>query len=361
VALALQPVDSGMDFPVFAVSPPGDTDRIMVLERDGTIWLRKDGVRLPTPFLDLTGITGGGHEYGVLGLAFHPQYASNHRFFVYYVDNDANAQLVEYQATDADHASPTPVDTLLSLTFPSDAIHYGGTIGFGRDGYLYIALGDARTGGSPSSPAQDSTSLFGKMLRLDVDHAKPYAIPPDNPYVNRTGWRTEIYDLGLRNPYRWSFDRQTGDLYIGDVGEDNWEEVDFRPYGQGGANFGWPITEGTRCFRPLAGCSTEGLVLPVVTYSHNDGCSVTGGVVYRGSEIPDLQGTYLYGDFCGGWVRRAEITGGRAVDAGPQLDLPLINGNVDDVVGICEDAQGEVYVVAASGWLYKIVEAPQVS
>ncbi|HET8648875.1 MAG TPA: PQQ-dependent sugar dehydrogenase, partial [Gemmatimonadales bacterium] len=216
VALALQPVDSGMNFPLFAVSPPGDTDRMMVLERDGTIWLRKDGVRLPTPFLDLTGITGGGHEYGVLGLAFHPQYASNHRFFVYYVDNDANAQLVEYQATDADHASPTPVDTLLSLTFPSDAIHYGGTIGFGRDGYLYIALGDARTGGSPSSPAQDSTSLFGKMLRLDVDHARPYAIPPDNPYVNRAGWRPEIYDLGLRNPYRWSFDRQTGDLYIGD-------------------------------------------------------------------------------------------------------------------------------------------------
>ena len=351
--LALVPVDSMYDFSVFATSPPGDAHRQLILERGGRIVLRKDGIRQDSAFLNISNLTGQGHEYGVLGLAFHPAYASNRRFFVYYIDNNADARLVEFQADpDFDHASPMIVHSLLTQAVDSDAVHYGGTIAFGPDGYLYVGMGDGTTGGTPSSPAQDSTSILGKMLRLDVNGAAPYAIPPDNPYVGRPGWREEIYMLGLRNPYRWSFDRANGDLYLGIVGEDSWESVAWVPrQAQPGANLGWPIVEGSHCFRPATGCSTAGLTLPVVEYSHSEGCSVTGGYVYRGSAISGLRGTYFYGDFCGGFVRSFRISGGTAVD---RMTYPgFVQG--DNIVGFGEDAGGEIYVVYASGKIWKIV------
>ncbi|HSE28221.1 MAG TPA: PQQ-dependent sugar dehydrogenase [Gemmatimonadales bacterium] len=356
VALRFAPVDSGLDFPVFAVAPPGDPTRLLVLERGGVVHLRKNGVRSPTPFADLTGLTGApgsGLEYGVLGLAFHPQYGANRRFFVYYINPNEDARLVEMRAAASfDAAEPDVVDTLLALDINEYAVHYGGTIGFGPDGMLYVGLGDGETGGTAaSSPAQDSTNLRGKMLRLDVDAGTPYAIPPDNPFLGRPDWAGEIWHLGLRNPYRWSFDRQTGDLWLGDVGEDAVEELDFLPAGSGGLNLGWPYREGSACFLPPAGCRSAGLTPPFLVYDHGQGCSITGGHVYRGAAWPALRGYYLYGDFCRSLVRVVRRSSAGAPVDRSEWALPVAN---DNVTGFGEDAAGEVYVVLASGRVYRV-------
>ena len=356
LTLHFAPVDSGLDFPVLATAPPGDPTRLLVVERGGTIHLRKDGVRQPTPFADLTGLTGDagtGLEYGVLGLAFHPQYAANRRFFAYYINPEEDARLVEMRAAASfDQAEPGVVDTLLALDINDYAVHYGGTIAFGPDGKLYVGLGDGETGGTAANtPAQDSTNLRGKMLRLDVDAGTPYAIPADNPFVGRTTWRGEIWHLGLRNPYRWSFDRLTGDLWLGDVGEDAVEELDFVAANAPGRNFGWPWREGSACFLPATGCPSTGLTAPFLEYGHGEGCSITGGYVYRGGAWPALRGHYLYGDFCRSEVRvvRREASGSPA-DEG-EWPLPVVG---DNVTGFGEDAGGEVYVVLASGRVYRV-------
>ncbi len=356
LALRFAPVDSGLDFPVFVTAPPGDPSRVLVLERGGIVHLRKDGVRLPTPFADLTALTspaGSGNEYGVLGLAFHPQYAANRRFFVYYINVDEDARLVEMRAAAGfDQAEPAIVDTLLALDINDYAVHYGGTIGFAPDGKLWIGLGDGETGGTAAgSPSQDSTNLRGKLLRIDVDAGSPYAVPPDNPFLGRPGWRGEIIHLGLRNPYRWSFDRETGDLWLGDVGEDSVEELDFLPAGAAGLNLGWPYREGTACFLPPSGCPSAGLVAPFLEYDHGAGCSITGGYVYRGADWPALRGHYLYGDFCRSAVRVVRRTpSGGAADRS-EWPLPVAG---DNVTGFGEDARGEVYVALASGRVYAV-------
>lgn len=353
--LTLAVVDSGFDFPIQVLSPPGDTSRLLVLERPGRVVLFKNGVRQDSAFVNLTaltGVPGVAREYGVLGLAFHPDYAANHRLFAYLLDTNEDTRLIELAAEPGlDHASPVPVRTILQFSQPSYAIHYGGTVAFGPDGYLYLATGDGETGGVPSSPAQDSTSLLGKMLRLDVDAGEPYAIPPGNPFVGRPGWRGEIYHVGLRNPYRWSVDRGTGDFWFGDVGEDNWEEVDRAHAGAAGLNFGWPYHEGTHCWRPATGCPTAGMTPPVYEYSHADGCSVIGGVVYRGTAIPGRQGTYLFGDFCQNTFRsltRTAASGAHVTTWTPPIPA-------DNLSGFGEDAAGEVYVTMASGRVYKVV------
>ncbi len=356
IVLRFAPVDSGLDFPVFAVAPPGDPTRLLVLERGGLIHLRKDGVRSPTPFADLTGLTadpGSGLEYGVLGLAFHPQYAANRRFFVYYINEDEDARLVEMRADATfDQAEPGLVDTLLALDINDYAVHYGGTIAFGPDGKLYVGVGDGETGGTAAnSPAQDSTNLRGKMLRLDVDAGAPYTIPPDNPFVGRPAWAGEIWHLGLRNPYRWSFDRLTGDIWLGDVGEDSVEELDFLPAGSRGLNLGWPYREGSSCFLPATGCPSAGLTLPFLEYDHGQGCSITGGFAYHGADWPALRGYYLYGDFCRSTVRVVRRSaGGAAVDRS-EWALPVAD---DNVTGLGEDARGEMHVILASGRVYRV-------
>jgi len=356
--LTLQVVDSGYDFPIQVVAPPGDTTRLFVLERPGRVVLIKNGVRQDSAYVNLTGLTGVpgvAREYGVLGIAFHPQYASNRRLFAYLLDQNEDTRLVELSAeANLDHASPVPVQTILQFSQPSYAIHYGGTVAFGNDGYLYLATGDGETGGVSSSPAQDSTSLLGKMLRLDVDGAAPYAIPPGNPFVGRPGWRGEIYHVGLRNPYRWSVDRQTGTFWIGDVGEDSWEEVDEAPSGEAGLNFGWPYREGNACWIPSSGCPSTGMTPPVYAYSHADGCSVIGGVVYRGNAIPGRKGTYLFGDFCQNTFR--SLTRNAGGSASVTTWTPPIPA--DNLSGFGVDAAGEVYVTMASGRLYRIVAAP---
>lgn len=354
--LTLTAIDSGYDFPIQVIAPPGDSTRLMVLERGGRVVLRKAGVRLDSAYVNLTGLTGVpgvAREYGVLGVAFHPQYASNRRLFVYLIDANEDTRLIELSADlGLDHASPVPVRTLLQFSQPDYAIHYGGTVAFGKDGYLYLATGDGETGAVPSSPAQDSTSLLGKMLRLDVDAGAPYTIPPDNPYVGRPGWRGEIYHVGLRNPYRWSVDRQTGDFWWGDVGEDSWEEVDFAAAGVAGLNFGWPYREGNACWLPASGCPSAGLTAPAYEYPHSEGCSVIGGVVYRGSAIPGRKGTYLFGDFCRNTFRSLARSSTGTISAVTTW-TPAIPA--DNLSGFGEDASGEAYVTMASGMVYKVV------
>jgi len=356
--LTLQAVDSGYDFPIQVLAPPGDTSRLLVLERPGRVVLIKNGVRQDSAYVNLTaltGVPGVAREYGVLGIAFHPQYASNRRLFAYLIDQNEDTRLVELSAeANLDHASPAPVQTILQFSQPSYAIHYGGTVAFGKDGYLYLAPGDGETGAVPSSPAQDSTSLLGKMLRIDVDGGVPYAIPPGNPFVGRPGWRGEIYHVGLRNPYRWSVDRQTGDFWIGDVGEDRWEEVDAAPASAAGLNFGWPYREGNACWRPTTSCPSAGLTPPAYAYSHADGCSVIGGVLYRGNAIPGRKGTYLFGDFCRNTFRSLTRSSGGA--ARVTIWTPSIPA--DNLSGFGEDAAGEVYVTMASGRIYQMVAAP---
>ena len=358
-ALRLAPVDSGYDFSIFVASPPGDRERLLVVERGGAIHLRRDRVRQPVPFLDLTSRTGGAGEHGVYSIAFHPQYAVNRQLYAYYVAHDGSSQVARFTADPSgDTADPASELTILSQPQPAGAVLYGGRIGFGPDGKFYVAFGDGVPGAGPASAAQDSGSFMGKMLRIDVDAGTPYAVPPDNPYVARAGWRPEIWQLGFRNPWRWSFDRGTGDLYLGDVGEDRLEEVNVleSPI-EGGNNFGWPFMEGDGCFEPATGCETAGLVTPLVQYSHDgNGCSVTGGHVYRGRDYPALRGTYLYSDFCGGWIRSFRLEGGAAAEAYPEVPAPLAGGLTDNAVSFGEDADGEVYVVYASGRIYRIEE-----
>jgi glucose/arabinose dehydrogenase len=358
-ALRLVPVDSGYDFSIFIAAPPGDTTRLLVVERGGRILLRKHGVRQDSAFLNLTGLTGLGHEYGVYSIAFHPQYATNRRLFAYYVDNNGDTRVAEFRAdVSFDHADPPPGREILAVAQSATADLYGGEIAFGPDGMLYIALGDGDGGGDPLSRSQDSTSLLGKMLRLDIDSGDPYGVPPDNPYANRPGWRPEIWQLGLRNPWRWSFDRETGDLWIGDVGEAEWEEIDVLPSPLstgGGQNYGWPRMEGDHCYQPAVACQNASFVLPVWEYSHSPACAIMGGYVYRGSAFAALAGTYFYGDYCGGWVRTLRFNGGTLVEPYPALASPLIN---DNPVSFGEDAAGEVYVAMASGRVYRIEATP---
>jgi hypothetical protein len=364
VPLALAPVDSGYDFATMVAAPPGDAHRLFVLERGGRVWVRTDGVRGAAPVLDIAAAVGTGGD-GLLGIAFHPQFAANRRLFLYYVAGDAQGRLVEYRATpDLAGIEPAPVRTLLTLPFPVGSFHNGGTIGFGPDGKLYAAFGDGGIEqGPPPLAAQDSTTLLGKMVRLDVDAATsggaPYAVPGDNPFTARAGWRGEIWLLGFRNPFRWSFDPQTRDLWLGDVGEDDWEEIDRVRAGQGLRNLGWPLMEGSHCFGAATCDPGRVLVRPAFDYGHDEGCSVVGGVVYRGSAIPELAGTYLYGDFCGGWVRRLRPAGDAVTRDAGSLVAPLVNGRTDNPVGFGEDAAREVYVVYASGRIYRVVREPR--
>ncbi len=342
-------VGSGLNQPLFLTAPPGD-DRLFIVEKGGSIRIVADGNLLTAPFLTIPGITTDG-ERGLLGLAFHPGYAGNGRFFVNYTDGAGDTQIVEYHADPASNvADPTPVRTILSIDQPYPN-HNGGMIAFGPDGFLYIGMGDGGSGGDPDENGEDPTTLLGAMLRIDVDSQSPYAIPAGNPYDGTNGAR-EVWITGVRNPWRWSFDRSTGELYIGDVGQNEWEEIDVVPAGVGGIDLGWDRMEGLHCFEPSSGCDTTGLTMPVLEYGHGEGNSVTGGYVYRGSAIPGLAGTYFYGDFGAGWIRSFTMSGGVAAD---QRDWTSVVGTVPALASFGEDSAGELYVVSIAGKIYKIV------
>jgi len=358
VHIALEPVTSGFTSPLYLTAPPGDTDRLFVVERGGRIKIVKDGQVLATPFLDLSAEVTAGSERGLLSLAFHPEYASNGYFYVDYTDADSAAShVVRYTvSSDPDMADAGSASALLSVAQPF-ANHNGGMLKFGPDGMLYVGLGDGGGGGDPTGNGQNTSTLLASILRLDVDGASPYAIPPDNPFVGDAGARAEIWAYGLRNPWRFSFDRETGDLYIADVGQNAHEEVDFEPSpSAGGVNYGWNVMEGSYCYRPSSGCSMTGLTLPVYDYPHTEGCSITGGYVYRGSASPSLEGRYFFSDYCAGWIRSFGVAGSGVATAIDVQDHTVDVGTLSSVSSFGEDAAGELYVVSLDGSVWRIVE-----
>lgn len=320
---------SGLSQPVDITHAGDGSGRLFVVERSGRVRIIKNGNLLGTPFLNITDRVGdGSSEQGLLSIAFPPNYASKGYFYVYYTDNSGDTVVARYRITAApDIADPNSEEVILTIDQPSTN-HNGGQLAFGpNDGYLYIATGDGGFGGDPQNHAQNPNSLLGKILRIDVEPISPpqtispnhvlylpiifstnhqpkssYIIPPGNPYTQTTGYRDEIWALGLRNPWRFSFDQETGDLYIGDVGQGSYEEIDHQPASSpGGENYGWRIMEGAHCYN-AASCDITGLTLPVVEYNHSLGCSVTGGAVYRGQDYAGMQGVYFYADYCSGRI-----------------------------------------------------------
>jgi len=352
--IGLTPVISGMSSPVLLTAPPGDLTRLFIVEQSGAIRIIKNGTLLSTAFLTLSDSISTGSEQGLLGLAFAPDYASSGRFYVSYTNKHgplaAGTSLIERYTVsgNADIANAASGQRLLTLDDPYDN-HNGGMIAFGPDGYLYYGMGDGGGGGDPLNSGQDRTDLFASMLRLDVSGSGPYTIPASNPYATHPSFRHELWNHGLRNPWRWSFDRQTGDLYIGDVGQGAHEEIDVQLASSGGGeNYGWRSMEGFSCYG-ASSCNQTGLTLPKLDYDHSQGCAVTGGYVYRGSAT-SLRGRYLYADYCGGWVRSFRFAGGAATD---QRDEPALapGGNI---TSFGEDAAGEVYVLTQGGSVYRI-------
>jgi glucose/arabinose dehydrogenase len=337
--------------PLFLTAPPGDMSRLFVVEQGGRIRVIRHDTLLTTPFLDLsTSVTHGG-EQGLLSMAFHPGYVNNRYFYVSYTDTNGDSRIVRYRTSaNPELADMTTATEILSLAQPY-ANHNGGLVAFGPDGRLYIGFGDGGSGGDPQGNGQNRGTLLGKLLRIDVDAGSPYAIPADNPFVGQAGVRGEIWAYGLRNPWRFSFDAATGDLYIADVGQSAREEVDVQPAAHaGGANYGWNVMEGSICYA-AASCSQAGLTLPVTDYTHADGCSITGGYVYRGQSLPVLQGRYLYSDYCTGWVRSFTYAGGQATDPRGWPDLSSGSG----VTSFGEDGRGTLYIMTQGGSLYRIV------
>jgi len=349
LGLGLDVIVEGLDTPVFLTSPPGD-DRLFVVEKPGRIVvLGGDGTE-DRVFLDLSVLTSEDHmEQGLLGMAFHPAYGENGRFFVHYTDRSGTSTLAEYRVSsdDPDRADQKSGKVLLTQGQPAGN-HNGGMVAFGPDGYLYLALGDGGGANDRYGNGQRTDTLLGSILRLDVDGGDPYAIPPDNPFADGGG-AVEVWAYGLRNPWRFSIDR--GLLYIGDVGQQEWEEIDVASIDAAGLNYGWPILEGDVCFQSEA-CDTTGLVMPVASYGHGEGCSVTGGYVYRGPAIPELDGHYFYGDWCGGWVQSFLYDGGEAVDS---VDWTSDFGEIGRIVSFGRDGRGEVYVLTQEGAILQIV------
>ncbi|MEK6192225.1 MAG: PQQ-dependent sugar dehydrogenase [Chloroflexota bacterium] len=337
-----------------AVTNAGDgSERLFVVERGGRIWIvNRDGTVAPTPFLDITSRIVSSGEQGLLGLAFHPRYAETGRFYVAYTRQPDGADVVaEYRVSSAaDVADPASERILLAIPDPA-ANHNGGALVFGPDGNFYIALGDGGGQNDQFGNAQNLNSLLGKLLRIDVDGPpaadRAYAIPADNPFANGGG-APEIWAIGMRNPWRISFDRAWHDLYIGDVGGGSWEEIDRQPAdAAGGLNYGWPIMEGRHC---LAGsCTMTGYQQPIAEYSHDQGCSVIGGYVYRGEVNPELQGVYVFGDWCSGRIFSLEVDG-QTITPKTVLESGL------QVSSFGEDEAGEIYLVDfAGGGLYRVV------
>jgi glucose/arabinose dehydrogenase len=356
-AVGLTPVLGGFSSPLFVTHDGVHPNRLYVVEKGGLVRLVVDGQVQAAPFLDARAlVTAGGAEQGLLGLAFHPEYAANGLFYVAYTASGDGANTVaRYRVSSTDASQADPDSRLVLLAIPDFADnHNGGVLAFGPDGYLYVGTGDGGGGGDLLNNAQNLASLLGKVLRLDVRAADPYAIPPTNPFVHTAGARGEIWALGTRNPWRFSFDRGTGDLYLADVGQFAWEEVNVQAAGSaGGQNYQWRCFEGFHVFNAATDCSQGISTPPILEYDHSGGnCSITGGYVYRGPAFPSLHGLYFYGDYCSGRIWTAHrLAGGTWVQT-PRLDTTY------RISSFGEDLAGELYLTdIAGGGVYRVVDA----
>ena len=348
--LALETIATGLEHPVHLTAPAGDP-RLFVVEQPGRIRIIAGGRLLPRPFLDITNRVLDGGERGLLSVAFHPGYARNGFFYVNYTDRHGDTAIERYAVSrDPDLADRASAVRVLSIAQPYSN-HNGGLVAFAPDGMLWIGTGDGGSGGDPHGNGQNPAALLGKLLRIDVDHGSPYAIPRDNPFASGRGGRPEIWATGMRNPWRFSFDRPSGLVYIADVGQNLWEEIDVAPITAAGLDYGWNRKEGLHDFRPVAHDRTA-LTPPALEYGHRDGCSVTGGLVYRGSALPALRGHYLFSDYCSGWIRSFRYAAGQATDLREWQGL-----NPGPVASFGEDARGEAYVVGYDGRIFRIVPA----
>jgi len=344
-------VASGLGYALYVTTAGDGSGRLFVVEQTGLIKIIQDGQVLDQPFLDATHLISFGSERGLLGLAFHPQYSENGYFFIDYTDVNGNTTIERYSVSqNPDIADPQSSLLLFKIDQPY-ANHNGGQLTFGPDGYLYIGMGDGGSANDPHNNGQTLSTPLGAILRIDVDHGSPYDIPPDNPFVNQSNTDPRIWDYGLRNPWRFSFDMQTHDLYIGDVGQDQYEEIDFQEAGSpGGLNFGWRCMEGIHTHNTQPPCNDQSLLnsltAPILDYSHSVGHSVTGGYVYRGSQFPALDGIYFFGDFVAGKLWSIKLTG-RSPFTWTEVKLQLETGF--NISSFGQDEQGEIYVVDYSG------------
>jgi glucose/arabinose dehydrogenase len=352
LTLKLDPfITSGLSAPVFLTQPLND-GRIFVVEQAGRIRVILNGVLQTTPFLDISSRVLYGGERGLLSVAFHPQYAANHFFYVYFTTQTNGDIRIERFTATSNPAVADPTTSKLIITAPHSTYdnHNGGLLTFGPDGMLYAGLGDGGNGGDPLGNGQNFNSLLGSLLRLDVDHGDPYLIPTNNPYLGQTNRRGEIWAKGLRNPWRYAFDAATGLLYIADVGQGAREEVDVVAANRGGVNYGWNVMEGAGCYNAST-CNQTGLELPILDYGHNPACSITGGYVYRGSAIPAIRGHYFYSDYCAGFLKSFRYENGVAVD---QKDWGLTSSQVTSF-GV--DFGDELYMMSGNRIL-KLAQGP---
>ncbi|MFN8592952.1 MAG: PQQ-dependent sugar dehydrogenase [Thermomicrobiales bacterium] len=352
-AVSLEPVATGLDQPVYVIGAPDDTDRLFVVERPGRIRLVEKGLILPEPFLDITSLVqSGGSEQGLLSMAFAADFESSGEFYVFYTarsdegvgDNTvARFQISRDEPRLADAKSGTVI-----LAVPDSRVnHNGGQLQIGPDGLLYIGLGDGGGAGDPDGNGQNPMTLLGSLLRIRPE-GNSYSIPSDNPFADGESGAPEVWVWGVRNPWRFSFDRDNGDVWIGDVGQGQFEEIDWLPFADaGGANLGWNVMEGKRCYRE-ATCDGDGLTLPIADYAHDLGCSVVGGYVYRGEREPVLGGVYLFADFCSGriWGLGRDATGDWVISEPVETGL--------NISSFGEDAGGEMYAVDLGGGLYRV-------
>jgi glucose/arabinose dehydrogenase len=341
---------TGLSNPIGLVNAGDGSGRLFVLEQAGLIRIIQEGQVLGEPFLDISSQVSCCGERGLLGLAFHPNYRENGFFYLNYSDLNDNTSISRFSVgDDPNRADPESEVRLLGVEQPFRN-HNGGVTEFGPDGYLYLGLGDGGSAGDPQNNGQNPDTLLGSILRLDVDGGEPYAIPPDNPFLEGGG-APEVWAYGLRNPWRFSFDRETGDLYIADVGQNAWEEINFLPEGSpGGGNFGWNLFEGTHPYSTSNPPEGVDLIYPVAEYDHSLGCSVTGGFVYRGQDLPDWQGIYLYGDYCSGLIWGLFRDG-----EGSWQNRELFETGAF-IASFGEDEAGEVYFADRQGGVFRLVE-----
>ena len=356
-------VVSGLSSPVDIQAAPGDTSRLYIVEQRGRIRiinLANDSL-VSRSFIDITSRVRSGGERGLLGLAFHPDFQTNGYFFVNYTNSSGTSVIARYRATSATTASSNTEQIVLTVSQPYSN-HNAGQLAFSpRDGYLYIGFGDGGSGGDPGNRSQNGRQLLGKMLRIDVDGGDPYGIPADNPFTNNGSVRDEIWAIGVRNPWRFSFDPETHDLYIGDVGQNAWEEIDFQPAtSNGGENYEWKVREGNHSYSSGTSYGAGERTGAIYEYRHSgagSGCSLTGGVVYRGCKMPDLQGVYFFADYCTNWVRTLRVQNGVAREivnrtTGLNRGIP---GNLRQISTFGLDGFGEVYIAAHTGSIYRVI------